>query len=43
LVSATVDLVPDKLALIEQHCSAQTAGSAIRFSQAGEDDRRKPR
>jgi hypothetical protein len=31
LVSATIDLVPDKLALIRQHCSAQTAGSAIRF------------
>jgi hypothetical protein len=31
LVSATVDLVPDKLALIREHCSAQTAGSAIRF------------
>jgi hypothetical protein len=30
-VSATVDLFRDKLALIRQHCSAQTAGSAIRF------------
>ena len=43
LVSATVDLVPDKLALIRQHCSAQTPRISDPISQAVEDDLRKPR